>query len=115
LLQGRDPAIVHVRNLVSEIEDAGVVCDDDDGPIGTNRRRAQQFHHCVACPPIQSRRWLIANNELWLVDQRPGQCDSLLLAARKFRRKGVGSMSHAQGSQEFFASLDGLLSFGSTG
>ena len=108
-----DPAVVHVRDAVGEVEDAGVVGHHDHGAVRPDGALRQQLHHRLAVRGVERGRRLVADDEARLVDQRPGERDALLLAARELRgerasvrspRPRRASSSLARGTACFLAS-----------
>src|SRR4051794_21387204 len=83
LLDGDDPAVVHVRDPVAERKDPVVVSYDDDGPVGPDRRLPQQAHYGEARLVVQRGRRLVADQQARLMHQRPRDRHPLHLSARE--------------------------------
>src|ERR1700730_746825 len=85
----RDSSVVHVRNALRVMEAGRVVRNDDDRTIGMDGVAREQRHDRFAAGMIQGCGGLVADDQAWLVDERLGEGDALLLAARELRGQGV--------------------------
>src|SRR6266481_591079 len=87
----RDSSVVHVRDALRIMEDACVVRHDDDRAIGMDGVAREQRHDRFAAGMIQGCGGLVADDQAWLVDERPGEGDALLLAGEELRGPGLDS------------------------
>src|SRR5579859_1147216 len=61
------------------------------------------FHtHLNAQAGVQIAEWLVQQENVWLVDQRSGERDALLLTTGKVWRWTLGELLHAYQRQDFF-------------
>ena len=96
LLDVVDAAVIHVGDPVAEMEDPIVMCHDHHGPIGTDRRLAEQFHDCEPRFVVEGGSRLVADQEPGLMDQRSGDRHPLHLSAREFTGKAAELITHSQ-------------------
>jgi len=55
-------AVIHLGDPVCELEDAGIVRDDNQSAIFTNREPPHELHHLLAGFAIEGARRLVAND-----------------------------------------------------
>src|SRR5262249_28120041 len=63
-------------------------------------------HDTVSRLGVERRGRFVADDQSGLVDERPRERHSLLLASRKLRRQRIGTRAHAQGTEQLSAALD---------
>ena len=93
-------AQIHNRDLIADVlHDAQVVGDKEVGQIHLFLQILEQVEHLGADRNVQRRNRLVADDHFGVVDQGPGDNDSLALAAGKFVRIFV---------QVFFTQADNI-------
>ena len=56
-----DVTIVHMDNVVAEVEHTGVVCHDNHGSIGLDRNTPEEFHHRASRLSVQGGGRFVAD------------------------------------------------------
>src|SRR5215469_2450083 len=82
-------SVIHMGDAVGKFEDARIVRDHDDRPIGTLRNSSQHFHRAAPSLVIEVAGRFVANNQLGFVHQGTGDRHALLLAAAQLPWKSV--------------------------
>jgi hypothetical protein len=82
-----DFAVVHVCDTIGELENAWIVGDYNECPVGAFRYATQSLHHAAPSLMIQIACRLVAYNQLRVVHQRARDCHALLLATAELRRQ----------------------------
>jgi hypothetical protein len=76
------------------VGDIGVMSDHDyGGSLAMQLLEEQQ--NFVTSVAIKSSGRLIGQDQRWLIDERPSDCDALLLASRKLARPMIFAMTQA--------------------
>src|SRR5205085_1584150 len=78
-------SVTHNHVTAGKRSDVGLVCDHDDGNAATIQL-LEDSHNFDTGPTVEISGGLISQDYFRLVDQRSGDCHSLLLAARKLTR-----------------------------
>lgn len=73
--------------------------NDDDGAPCFAAGALEQGQHLLAGLVVQRTGGLIAEQELWVLGQRPGNGNALLLAARKLGREVVEPLAQTHAFQ----------------
>src|SRR5262245_24516634 len=81
-----DLAVLHAGDAIGKLENACVVGDDNKCPVGALRNAAQYFHYASPRLMIQIARRFVADDELRVVNQCPGDSHALLLSGAKLER-----------------------------
>ena len=76
-----DFAVIHSGDAIGEVEDARVVCDDDQRPLRAFGDAAQDFQHSAPGFMVEGAGGFVANDQLRIVHQRSGDRHPLLLPA----------------------------------
>ena len=84
-----DAAVFHLRDAVCETENAMVMRNDDHATFRGTGKVTDEFHDVPAGVLIQGRGGFIADEERRFVDERAGDGDALLLAARERVRAAI--------------------------
>src|SRR5580704_4646312 len=79
-----DDAVAHVHDAVEVSDGFRIVRDHHDRLTEVFVQLAQHLEHDIRIFRIEITRRLIGKQDFWLVDNRAGDRDSLLLTARKF-------------------------------
>ena len=68
-------------------------------------QRMEQIHNLIPRVGIEVACWLIGQDEHWIVDESPGDCHTLLLAAGKFLGQMIDALSQPDHFQCFASAL----------
>jgi len=77
------PTVVHASDTVGVVENAVVMGDNEHGAVLTAGDMLEELHDNMTVMGVQSSGRFIADDQAWLMHERTGDCDTLLLAARK--------------------------------
>ena len=89
-------AIFHLGNPVGERENPTVVGDHDDASIGSEGALLQQLEGMMPRLGIERGCRFVADDQLRVVDEGPGDSHALLLTARELLREGADPIAETQ-------------------
>ena len=110
---GIDEAVGHGDDPVAQVEHAVVVSHDDHSPVFADGHSFDQVHDGSSRVGIQSGRGFVTHQQSWLVDEGPGDRDSLLLAPGELRGECLGSILQADFGHHHHRPVDRFWSSGS--
>src|SRR6516162_3672656 len=55
-----NPPVIHPRDAIGKLEDAGIMRDHDQRPVGTPGHVSEDLHHHIPCFPIEVTGRLVA-------------------------------------------------------
>src|SRR5262245_54351513 len=105
---GLDAAVAQADDAASPLGDVVLVSDHDDGLTGLVEL-AQHLHDLVAGVRVEIAGRLVGEDDVRVVDQRPGDRNALLLAAGELHRPVVEPVAQANQLGELDAALRGFL------
>src|SRR5262249_2073739 len=88
-------------DAIRKLENACVVGDDNECPVGALRNAAQYFHYASPRLMIQIARRFVADDELRVVNQCPGDSHALLLSAAKLERSCTEAYAQSYRVKDF--------------
>jgi len=92
-------AVVHVGDAVAKPEDAGIVGDDNESPVGVPRHIPQEPHHAEPGLVIEAAGRFVTEDKLGVVHQGAGNRHALLLTDAELARQRIRARSEPDGLQ----------------